>query len=77
MYIPDGLVFAAAPQCVDEILSAPDDGISPMAVNNKTLQVKYTIDAVLDYDWYEFWIIRKQLTQVLVRPLVSDAYYLN
>lgn len=65
MRTPDGLAFVAAPRFIDEIQAAPVDGLSPMANNNKTLQVKYTIHHVLDHDWYEFGVIRKQLTQSL------------
>ena len=65
MRTPDGLVFVASPRSIDEIQAAPEDGLSPMANNNKTLQVKYTIHPVLDNDWYEFGVIRKQLTQSL------------
>ena len=65
MRTPTGLVFVAAPRFIDEIRNVPESVLSAMVINNATLQVKYTLHPVLDYDWYEFGVISKQLTQSL------------
>ncbi|EOD53101.1 putative cytochrome p450 protein [Neofusicoccum parvum UCRNP2] len=65
MRAPEGLVFVAAPRFIEEIRSASDDALSAMAINNSTLQVKYTLHPALLEDWYEFDVVRKQLTQTL------------
>ena len=58
-----GLVFVVAPRFIDEIRNVPESVLSAMAINNATLQVRYTLHPILDYDWYEFEVISKQLTQ--------------
>lgn len=65
MRTPSGLVFVAAPRFIDEIRNVAESVLSAMAINNATLQVKYTLHPVLDYDWYEFEVVSKQLTQSL------------
>lgn len=65
MRTPIGLVFVVAPRFIDEIRNVPESVLSAMAINNVTLQVRYTLHPILDYDWYEFEVISKQLTQSL------------
>lgn len=67
-----GLVFVAAPHFIEEIRTAPSVILSNMIINNKTLQVKYTLHHILEHDWYEFGVVQKQLTQTLgvYKPLI-------
>jgi hypothetical protein len=65
MRTSEGLVFVAAPAFIEEIRTAPTSVLSAMAVNNETLQVKYTLHSTLHHDWYEFGVIRKQFTHNL------------
>lgn len=72
MRTPSGLVFVAAPRFIDEIRNVTESVLSAMAINNATLQVKYTLHPILNYDWYEFEVVSKQLTQSLG---MSSALY--
>ena len=65
MRTPTGLVFVVAPRFIDEIRNVPESVLSAMAINNAIMQVKYTLHPILDYDWYEFEVVSKQLTQSL------------
>lgn len=62
---PEGLVFIAAPRFIDEIKIAPDSGLDPMPNNKRIMQVRYTLHPVLVHSWYEFEVVRRQLTQSL------------
>lgn len=65
MRTSQGLVFVAAPNFIEEIRTAPSNILSNMIINNRTLQVKYTLHHILEHDWYEFEVVQKQLTQCL------------
>jgi hypothetical protein len=74
MRTSQGLVFVAAPRFIEEIRTAPDSELSGMTINNGTLQVKYTLHYNLHYDWYEFDVVGKQLTQNLGKDCHLKGY---
>ncbi|KAM3085331.1 hypothetical protein ACMFMG_002415 [Clarireedia jacksonii] len=61
----EGLVFVAAPRFIEELRSAPHSVLSGTVVNDSVMQEQYTLHNIPAYDWYEFGIVRKQLTQSL------------
>ena len=62
---PQGLDFVVAPCFIEEIRTAPESILSGLIIENDIMQTKYTIHHLLDFDSYEFDVVRKQLTHNL------------
>jgi hypothetical protein len=65
MRTPLQTVFVAAPQFIEEIRSAPDEYLNPIAANNVIMQLRHTLHPKFETDQYQLDVARKPLMQSL------------
>ena len=65
MRTPLFVQFVAAPHLIEEIRSAPDELLNPIAANNEIMQLRHTLHPEFERDQYQLEVARKPLMQSL------------